>query len=100
MGAAPGDLAANGTNNAAVATRGDSRRFMDNSDKQNDRPLPQRDLIAQWRSESFLDRRVRLGITSCGHPERGETPQSYYRKKFGRGEHGRFWFHHVARARE
>jgi hypothetical protein len=78
----------------------DDKRLISQMRKPPDHPPPQRDLIAQWRSESFLDRRVRLGITSCGHPERGETPQSYYRKKFGRGEHGRFWFHHVARARE
>jgi hypothetical protein len=114
MGAAPGDLAANGTNNAAVQRRGallTSRKFYERQFKEletsmrrlqqlPDLPSAQVDLVERMRRESCLDKRVKLAIATPFKIERGPSAESWYRAKHARGEYGQFHLHQISRTRD
>jgi hypothetical protein len=55
----------------------------------------QRDLIARFRAESFLDRRFPIGLPSVARPEFGETVIAYFKRKHETVGAGRFYGLHV-----
>ena len=56
----------------------------------------QRDFVRRCRAESFLDKRVPLGIPTMNpRVEAGPSIKDFFRQKHRRGERGRFWPLHL-----
>jgi hypothetical protein len=53
----------------------------------------QAELIQRLRDESYLD--GQLAAYPAPRPESGPSAAEYYKQKFGRGEVGQYWLHHV-----
>jgi hypothetical protein len=57
----------------------------------------QRDIVAQCRADSILDRRIPLGARPLqARPIIGPTAQEYFRAKHAAGKSAKFYFHHLA----
>jgi hypothetical protein len=55
----------------------------------------QREIIAQCKAESCLDRRIPLGIPPAARPEIGPSVPAYYQNKHRTGGPGQFYGLHI-----